>query len=48
MGLLVEEKKIYWDTLVKDVVSEFGIKDDILRNCTTIADLLSHHIGMSY
>ena len=48
MGLLVEEKKITWDTLVKDVLPEFDIKDDILRNCTTIADLLSHRTGMSW
>lgn len=48
MGLLVEDKKISWDTLVKDVLPEFDIKDDILRNCTTIADLLSHRTGMSW
>ena len=47
MGLLVEEKTINWDTLVKDVLPDFNIKDDILRNCTTIADLLSHRTGMS-
>ena len=48
MGLLAEEKKIIWGTLVKGVLSEFDIKDDILRNCTTIADLLSHRTSMSY
>jgi CubicO group peptidase (beta-lactamase class C family) len=47
LALLVEEKKMTWDTLVKDVLPEFKIKDEILRNCATIADLLCHRTGMS-
>lgn len=46
MGQLVEEKKITWDTLVKDILPELNIKDDILYNCITVADLLSHRTGM--
>lgn len=46
LALLVEEERITWETLVKDVLPEFNIKDDILRNCTTIADLC-HRTGMS-
>ena len=48
LALLVEEEKITWETLVKDVLPEFNIKDDILRNCTTIADLLCHRTGMAW
>lgn len=46
VALLVWEK-VTWDTLVKDVIPNFKVKDDILPNCTTIADLLSYRIGMS-
>lgn len=48
LALLVEEEKVAWDTLVKHVLPDFEIKDDILRNCTTIADLLCHRTGMSW
>ena len=47
LGLLVEEKKVSWGTLVKDVLPDFKIQDDILRNHTAISDLLSHCTGMS-
>ena len=48
ISLLVEEEKVTWETLVKDVLPGFDIKDSILRNCTTIADLLCHRTGMSW
>ncbi|KAK0511026.1 hypothetical protein JMJ35_006578 [Cladonia borealis] len=48
VALLVEDKLITWDTLIKDVLPEFNIKDDILRSCTTIADLLCHRTGMAW
>ena len=48
IALLVEEEKVTWDTLVKDVLPDFKIKDEILHNCTTIADLLCHCTGMSW
>ena len=48
VALLVEEGIITWDTLVKDVLPEFNPKDDILRNYTTIADLLCHRTGMAW
>ena len=47
IALLVEQNKLAWDTRVKDVLPEFEIQDDTLRNCTTIADLLCHRMGMS-
>lgn len=48
VALLVEEEKVTWDTLVKDVLPKFKIKDDILRNYATVADLLCHRSGMSW
>ncbi len=48
LALLVEEEKITWETPVKDVLPEFDIEDYVLRNFTTIADLLCHRTGMSW
>lgn len=48
IGLLVEEKKVRWDTLVKDILPNFEIQGESLRNETTVADLLSHRTGMSW
>ncbi|KAG6990993.1 hypothetical protein G7Y79_00059g091780 [Physcia stellaris] len=48
IALLVEENKLTWDTRLKDILPEFGIKDDILRNHTTVEDLLCHRTGMSW
>ena len=48
LTLLIEEEKITWETLVKDVLPEFDIEDYILRNCIMIADLLCHCTGMSW
>ena len=48
IALLVEEGRVTWDTLIKDVLPEFKIKDSILHNCTAITDLLCHRTGMSW
>ncbi|PVI00850.1 beta-lactamase/transpeptidase-like protein [Periconia macrospinosa] len=48
MGILVEEKKATWDTLVKDVIPDFDINDQTLKNDLTITDLLSQRSGMSW
>lgn len=48
IALLVEEKKLTWDTRVKDILPDFKIQDDILRNHTTVGDLLCHRTGMSW
>ena len=47
IAVLVEEKKLTWDTQVKDILPDFGIQDDILRNHMSVADLLCHRTGMS-
>ena len=48
LALTVEEKRITWDTLVKDVLPEYEPEDYVLRNYTTIADLLCHRTGMAW
>lgn len=48
VGILVEEGKIGWDTLVKDVLPTFDSRDETLQNCLTITDLLSHRSGMAW
>ncbi len=47
IGMLVEEKRLEWSTLLKDVLPDFQIEDEILRNATTVTDILSHRTGMS-
>ena len=46
-GMLIEEGNLTWDTLIKDLLPGYDIKDDILRTQTTLTDLLSHRTGMS-
>jgi CubicO group peptidase (beta-lactamase class C family) len=48
VGLLVDENKVTWDTLVTDAVPEFNIKDDPLHTYTTVADLLCHRTDMAW
>lgn len=42
MGMLVDEGKVEWDTRLSEVMPEFHIKGDTIRNCTTVTDLLAH------
>ncbi|KAM0248984.1 hypothetical protein ACHAP5_003193 [Fusarium lateritium] len=48
LGLLVDEDKLSWDSLVKDVLPSFHSTDPILHNHTTITDILSHRTGMGW
>ncbi|KAI1178439.1 putative D-aminoacylase [Nemania sp. FL0916] len=48
MGILVEEKKATWNTLVKNVLPSLNINDEVLQNHMTIADLLSHRSGLAW
>jgi CubicO group peptidase (beta-lactamase class C family) len=41
-GSLVEEGVLKWDTRVKDVLPEWNISYDTIRNQITVTDLLSH------
>lgn len=47
IGILVEEKKVNWDTHLKDILPDFQPRDYILRNATTVINVLSHRTGMS-
>ncbi|KAK4238672.1 beta-lactamase/transpeptidase-like protein [Achaetomium macrosporum] len=42
LGILVDENKANWNTLVKDALPSLDIKDETLQNQMTIADLLCH------
>lgn len=46
-GILVEEKKIDWDTPVKTILPEFDHPDRTIREELNIADLLSHRGGLA-
>ena len=48
LGLLVEEKKVTWDTLVKRCPPWLRHKNYMLRSYATIADLLCHRTGMAW
>ena len=47
IGILVEKRKIRWDSRVKDVLPDFHINDPVLRNEMTVTDILTHRTGMS-
>lgn len=46
LGILVDEKKITWDTKVTDVIPEFKMYDPYVTNEFTIRDLLTHRSGL--
>lgn len=48
VGILVDEGKLTWDMLVKDVLPTFHSKDETLQNFLTVTDLLSHRPGMAW
>ncbi|CDM30445.1 hypothetical protein DTO013E5_2597 [Penicillium roqueforti] len=48
MAILVDEGKLTWDTLVKDVLPSFDSSDETLQNHLTITDILSHRSGMAW
>lgn len=46
LGMLVDEKKITWDTKVTDVIPEFKLYDPYVTNEFTVRDLLTHRSGL--
>ena len=46
LGILVDEKKITWDTKVTDVIPEFKLYNPFVTEEFTIRDLLCHRSGM--
>ncbi len=46
LGILVDEKKINWDTKVTDVIPDFKLYDPYVTQEFTIRDLLTHRSGL--
>lgn len=46
LGILVDEKKITWDTKVTDVIPEFKMYDPYVTSEFTVRDLLTHRSGL--
>ncbi|WP_432710140.1 serine hydrolase [Pedobacter sp.] len=46
LGMLVDEKKITWDTRVTDIIPEFKLYDNYATQEFTIRDLLTHRSGL--
>jgi CubicO group peptidase (beta-lactamase class C family) len=47
IGILVDEKKLQWKTLLRDILPDFCRAENDPRNDVTITDLLSHRIGLA-
>lgn len=46
VGILVDEKKLTWDTPVRDVLAGFRLHDPVATERTTVRDLLCHRTGL--
>lgn len=46
LGMLVDEKKISWDTKVNTIVPEFKMYDAYVTDAFTIRDLVTHRSGL--
>lgn len=46
LGMLVDEKKISWDTKVTDIIPEFKLYNPYVTEEFTVRDLLCHRSGM--
>ncbi|MFA6275165.1 MAG: serine hydrolase [Pedobacter sp.] len=46
LGMLVDEKKLTWDTKVIDVIPEFKMYDPYVTSEFTVRDLLTHRSGL--
>ncbi|KAG4284484.1 hypothetical protein FPRO06_08863 [Fusarium proliferatum] len=48
LGLLVEEDRVSWDSLIKDILPDFRSVTPVLHNNTTMTDILCHRTGMGW
>lgn len=48
LGLLVEEDRVSWDSLIKDILPDFRSVNPVLHNNTTITDILCHRSWMGW
>ena len=46
LGMLIDEKKLTWDTKVIDIIPEFKMYDPFVTNEFTVRDLLTHRSGL--
>ncbi|MDQ7947996.1 MAG: serine hydrolase domain-containing protein, partial [Pedobacter sp.] len=46
LGMLVDEKKLSWDTKVVEVIPEFKMYDSWVTSEFTVRDLLTHRSGL--
>ena len=46
LGMLVEEKKLRWDSHVRELLPEFRLKDRFISESATVLDLLAHRTGL--
>lgn len=46
VGLLVDARKLSWDTLISDVLPGFGMQDAYAQARMTVRDILSHRTGL--
>ncbi|KAG5981323.1 hypothetical protein E4U55_003074 [Claviceps digitariae] len=47
IGILVDEGRLKWTSLVKDVLRGFRTRSETVTNHLTVADLLSHRAGLA-
>ncbi|KAG4274678.1 hypothetical protein FPRO04_09042 [Fusarium proliferatum] len=48
LGLLVEEDRVSWDSLIKDILPDFRSVSPVLHNNTIMTDILCHRTGMGW
>jgi CubicO group peptidase (beta-lactamase class C family) len=46
LALLVDEGKLDWDVLVREILAEFKLKDAVANEKCTLRDLLTHRTGL--
>lgn len=44
--ILVDEGRLEWDTLIKDILPSYQSEDRIVQELATVSDLLSHRTGL--
>lgn len=46
LGVLIDEGKLAWDTVVREVLPDFALRDATATQALTVADLLAHRSGL--
>jgi CubicO group peptidase (beta-lactamase class C family) len=47
LGILIDEGKTTWDTLIKDILPDHNISDEVLQSELTVTNSLCRRAGMS-